>query len=188
MTTSIVVLNRNYEYWTEASLKKVLKWIAQEKIEIVVTHETEEVGSVTVRMKLPLVVRLLEFVGFKPKSEVIPYSPEAVFHRDHYVCQYYHKDKEGRKFRYKCTPEELTLDHVVPLSKGGGSNFLNCVTACSTCNIKIKKNRTPREAGLELIKLPYIPKRDKNSFVVAHFHFNPNKLSHNKYMKAILGK
>jgi 5-methylcytosine-specific restriction endonuclease McrA len=185
---TVVVLNRNYEYWTEVSLKKVLKWLVQEKIEIIVTHETEEIGSVTFKIKMPLVVRLLKFVGFKPKSTTIPFSQEAVFNRDNNVCQFYHRDENGRKFRYKCNAEDRTIDHVVPLSQGGANSFLNTVCACRHCNEVLKKNKTPREAGLELIRIPVVPRRDKNSFVIANFTYNPKKLAHKKYMEQILGR
>jgi 5-methylcytosine-specific restriction endonuclease McrA len=185
---SVIVLNRNYEFWTEAPIKKVLKWFCQDKIEIVVTHETEEVGSVTFRIKMPLVVRLLNFVGYKPKSEIIPFSQEAIFNRDNNVCQYYHKDEMGKKFRYKCNFEDRTVDHVIPVSQGGKSEFRNCVCACRTCNEILKKNKTPREAGMELIRIPVIPKRDKHSYVQATFTFNPKNLAHVKYLRDVLGK
>jgi len=180
---TVVVLNRNYEYWTEVSIKKVLKWVCQEKVEIIVMHETEEIGSVTFKIKMPLVVRLLKFVGFKPKSVTIPFSQEAVFSRDNFICQYYHYDDTGRKIRHRCVPEELTIDHVVPLSQGGKNDFLNCVTSCRYCNEVLKKNKTPREAGMELIRIPVVPRRDKNSFVIAKFNYNPKKLSHKVFFK-----
>lgn len=186
--STVVVLNRNYEYWTEVSIKKVLKWVCQEKVEIIVTHETEEVGSLTFKIKAPLVVRLLKFVGFKPKSATIPFSQEAVFARDNYTCQYYHRDAMDKKFRYKCQADEVTIDHVIPLSQGGANSFLNTVCACRHCNEVLKKNKTPREAGMELIRIPVIPKRDKNSFVIMHFNYNPKKLAHKKYMEQILGR
>jgi len=186
---TVVVLNRNYEYWTEVSLKKVLKWMVSGKIEIVVTHETEEIGSVSFKIKMPLVVRLLKFVGFKPKSEAIPFSNEAVFARDNNVCQFWHFDGKGKKFKYTCNSEDRTIDHLTPLSRGGRNNdWLNEVTACRHCNEVIKKNHTPKEAGLELIRAPFIPKRDKNSFVVARFTYNPRKLAHKKYLEQILGQ
>ena len=185
--STVIVLNRNYEYWTEVSLHKVLKWWLQEKIEIVATHETEEIGSVSFRIKMPLVVRLLKFVGFKPKSEKIPFSQEAVFHRDGNICQFYHKDANGKRFRFKCDAENRTIDHVIPLSQGGTNDFRNTVCACRHCNEVLKKNKTPKEAGLELIRIPVIPHRDKNSFVIANFTYNPKKISHKKYLENVLG-
>ena len=186
--TSVVVLNRNYEFWTEASINKVLKWLVQDKIEIVVSHETEEIGSVEFRVKMPLVVRLLKFVGYKPKTEAISYSKEAVYQRDNSFCQYWHFDKKGNRFKYQCNVDDRTLDHVLPTSRDGKTNdFLNAVTACRNCNEVLKKNLTPEEAGLELIRKPFIPRRDKDSFVIMRFAFNPSKLSHKKYREVVLG-
>jgi 5-methylcytosine-specific restriction endonuclease McrA len=182
---SVVVLNADYNYWTEVDLKRVLKWMVKDKIEVVVSHETEEIRSVEFRIKLPLVVRLLHYVGYKPKTEIVPYSQEAVFYRDDNICQYYHHDSNGKKYKYKCDSEERTLDHIIPVSRGGKSAFENVVCACRQCNEVIKKNHTPEEAGLELIRNPYVPRRDKNSFVVMKFTYNPKKLSHKIYMNFI---
>jgi 5-methylcytosine-specific restriction endonuclease McrA len=64
--------------------------------------------------------------------------------RDNYTCCY-------------CgSHDELTLDHVIPRSKGGKSNFENCVASCKKCNTN-KGNRTPGEACMKLLKRPYKP-------------------------------
>lgn len=193
---SVIVLNKNYEFWTETSVRKVLKWLIQDKIEVVVTHETEVIGSISFRIKMPLVVRLLNFVGFKPKSELIPFSQEAVFNRDSNVCQYYHDwvlDENGsrvaaKRHRYRCTSDDRTIDHVIPLSRGGANNFRNCVCACRICNEQLKRNKTPVEAGLQLIRIPVVPRRNKDSLVVATFNYNPKKIAHKRYFEEVLGR
>ena len=58
----------------------------------------------------------------------------------------------GRQF----SPNDLTRDHIIPASRGGGSIWENCVTACRNCN-QYKDDRTPEEAGMKLLALPYIP-------------------------------
>lgn len=180
--SSVVVLNRNYQYWTEVDVKKALTWLVKNKIEIIVEHDSCEIGSINFKIKAPLVVRLLTFVGYKPKSTKVPYSSSAVFNRDNNYCQYWHKNEKGEKFKYKCSTEDLTIDHVLPTSRGGHRNsFKNTVCCCRTCNEIIKKNRTPEEAGLILIRKPFVPVRDKNSFVIMKFAFNPSKLSHKMF-------
>jgi len=57
----------------------------------------------------------------------------------------------------RCVTEESNLDHVIPKSKGGGMTWRNIVVACVTCNDK-KKNRTPEEAGMRLVRKPRVPK------------------------------
>ena len=71
-----------------------------------------------------------------------------VFWRDDYVCQYC-----GKKFTYK----DLTMDHVVPKSKGGHKDWKNIVTSCKWCNCK-KRNRTPSEANMPLLSRPNPPR------------------------------
>lgn len=199
---SVVVLNRNYQYWTEVSLRKVMAWFVKDKIEIILSDETKEIGSIEFRIKMPLVVRLLNFVGYKPKKEAILYSPEAVYERDNDVCQYWHIDDHGRRFKYICGTADIrngedftedegerTVDHILPTSKGGKSDsFENTVCSCRYHNEKVKKNHLPQEVGLELIRKPYVPKRDRNSYVTVKFHFNRNKKAHLAYLEKILGE
>ncbi|RKY78707.1 hypothetical protein DRQ07_07280 [candidate division KSB1 bacterium] len=131
-------------------------------------------------------VTVLKFVGYHPKTEEINFSKEAIFERDNNYCQYWHYDEYNHKFLYKCTPSERTLDHVLPKSQGGKNSFKNCVCSCRHCNINIKKGRTPEEAGLKLIRKPFVPKRNKKDYVRHKFAYNENKLSHRFYAKHIL--
>jgi 5-methylcytosine-specific restriction endonuclease McrA len=73
----------------------------------------------------------------------------ALFRRDHHVCAYC-----GNLFKV----EDLTRDHVTPRSRGGKDKWENVVTACGGCN-KHKDNRTPEEAGVKLLYVPYAPNR-----------------------------
>ena len=184
--SQVIVLNRNYEYWTETSIKKVVKWLLNEKIEIIVSHESKEIASISLKIKMPLVVRLINFVGFKPKTSSIPFSQESVFARDNNICQYWHHGENG-KFKYKCNTDNRTVDHIIPVSRGGANTFHNTVCACRNCNEIIKRNRTPDEVGLKLIRKPFIPVRDTSQFVIMRFAFNPKKLSHKLYYEQVLG-
>ncbi|HUS23470.1 MAG TPA: HNH endonuclease [Candidatus Binatia bacterium] len=71
----------------------------------------------------------------------------TLFQRDHNLCLYC-----GDQF----SPSQLTRDHVVPVSRGGECIWENCVTACKSCNQR-KDDRTPEEAGMKLIAVPYTP-------------------------------
>jgi len=73
----------------------------------------------------------------------------ALFRRDSNLCAYC-----GNDFGYL----HLTRDHITPRSKGGRDRWENVVTACSGCN-KVKDNRTPEQAGMKLIYVPYAPNR-----------------------------
>lgn len=71
----------------------------------------------------------------------------TLFQRDHNLCLYC-----GDIFN----PTQLTRDHVMPASRGGDTTWLNCVTACRSCN-QAKDARTPEEAGMKLLAVPYAP-------------------------------
>ena len=71
----------------------------------------------------------------------------ALFARDQYLCLYC-----GRQ----CHRGTLTRDHVQPVSKGGRDHWENVVTACYHCNSR-KGNRTPQQAGMPLLAVPYRP-------------------------------
>jgi 5-methylcytosine-specific restriction endonuclease McrA len=71
----------------------------------------------------------------------------TLFQRDHNLCLYC-----GQQF----STSQLTRDHVVPVSRGGECVWENCVTACKHCNQR-KDDRTPEEAGMKLLAVPYTP-------------------------------
>lgn len=197
--TSIVVLTRDFQFHTEVGIEKFWTWLVKEKIHVVVSHDgnqpyvdyghqTMPVDKAisTFKVRRPLVVRLLKFVGYHPKTEEIGFSKEAVFDRDDNTCQYWHYDENNRRVKYKCKPSERTMDHIIPKKRGGENSFTNCVCSCQHCNIDIKKDRTPEEAGLKLIRQPFTPKRNKREFVRLKFAYDDNKLSHRIYVKKIL--
>ena len=72
-----------------------------------------------------------------------------LFRRDRFTCAYC-----GQRFHER----DLQCEHVVPQSRGGGWTWMNLVTACGACNGR-KADRTPEEAGMPLVYLPYVPSR-----------------------------
>jgi 5-methylcytosine-specific restriction endonuclease McrA len=93
------------------------------------------------------VVRLLYYDRL-PK-QTIRFNRRNIFARDTNRCQYC-----GKKF----PTSELSLDHVIPRSRGGETNWENVVCSCVKCNVR-KGGRTPQEANMHLIKQPVKPKR-----------------------------
>jgi 5-methylcytosine-specific restriction endonuclease McrA len=91
------------------------------------------------------VIRLLEYIRI-PFARIMSHKPSRnlIHKRDNYTCQY-----------CKCK-ENLTVDHVIPASRGGGNDWSNLVSCCTLCNAK-KGNRTPREAGMCLLREPKPP-------------------------------
>ena len=80
---------------------------------------------------------------------VPPLSNRELFLRDEHLCMYC-----GRQF----PGHLLTRDHLLPLSRGGADCWSNVVTACRGCN-HAKGSRTPEEAGVSLLAVPYVPNR-----------------------------
>lgn len=95
---------------------------------------------------VPHVVQLLRFEKV-PRQE-IKFSRANIYLRDRNRCQYC-----GQKF----SSSELSLDHVIPISRGGKSTWENVVCACLRCNVK-KGNRLPSECGIDLIRQPSRPR------------------------------
>ena len=75
------------------------------------------------------------------------YEDPAVFKRDSYQCQY---------CGIYCKPDVVSIDHIIPRSKGGKNKWRNLVTACKPCN-NIKGDKTLDECEMELNRLPFTP-------------------------------
>tara|TARA_R100000664_G_scaffold31268_1_gene44720 strand:+ start:649 stop:1173 length:525 start_codon:yes stop_codon:yes gene_type:complete len=106
----------------------------------------EEISSPSVTFKIPSVIVLKNIVKFI--SNGIKPSRSNVIWRDNNTCQYCRTE-------YKSS--ELTIDHVMPRSRGGENTWTNLVTCCKKCNQK-KRDRTPEEARMKLLKKPVQPK------------------------------
>lgn len=97
------------------------------------------------RLRVPEVVCLARYDRLPAAS--VPFSRRNVARRDRHVCQYC-GDQPGW--------ERITIDHVIPRSQGGPSNWVNCVAACEPCNAR-KADRTPDQAGMRLRRRPTRP-------------------------------
>ena len=106
------------------------------------------VSTVNIYVAVPRIIRLL-FYDRLPRSEV-KFNRRNIFARDKNRCQYCGK---------KQPISELSLDHVVPRSRGGETTWENVVCACLPCNVK-KGGHTPYEARMKLVRTPVRPKRN----------------------------
>ena len=118
------------------------------------------ISTVNFYIAVPRIVRLL-FYDRLPRNQV-KFNRRNIFARDKNHCQYC-----GKKY----PTSELSLDHITPRSIGGKSVWTNIVCACVKCNVK-KGGRTPKQAGLTLIKNPIQPKKNP----LLHLH-----LGHQRY-------
>ncbi|HAU36129.1 MAG TPA: HNH endonuclease [Phycisphaerales bacterium] len=107
----------------------------------------EWVRCVRFELAVPKIVRLL--VYDRLPRQPVKFNRRNIYARDGNRCQYC-----GRKY----STSELTLDHVVPRSRGGGTDWTNIVCCCVKCNVH-KGGRTPGEAHMKLVAEPVKPKR-----------------------------
>lgn len=139
-----LVLNVGYDPvrvvpWTAAV---TMVWL--EKADVVSEYDCV-IRSQTIEIGMPAVLRLRKR---QRKTGTVRFKRRYVFARDKWTCQYC-----GQRL----PAEDLTYDHVVPRARGGLTRWENIATSCSPCNHR-KGDRTPREAGMRLIKVPKKPR------------------------------
>lgn len=145
MTKTTLLLNSDYNILHFITYKKALKLFVKEKVDVLSDWEDVDICYGDRKIKLPATLRMKYYINKRYKQLV--FSKKAVLKRDHYVCQYcLNHIKSG----------QATVDHLIPKSYGGQSIFTNCVASCYNCNNK-KGNRTPEQAGMELMILPTAP-------------------------------
>ncbi|MEP6801002.1 MAG: HNH endonuclease [Acidobacteriota bacterium] len=148
-----------YKGHVRAVLPDYSTWDFHNWCDIPVQPHDEVVMTPSSKIRVPRVVALKEFDRL-PRQDV-KFSRHNIYLRDGSRCQYC-----GHKF----PSAELSLDHVVPLSRGGMSSWENVVCACLACNVR-KGNRTPHEAGIRLITPPRKPRwHPVGHFGASKFH------------------
>jgi len=110
------------------------------------------IRTTSLNVRLPEVIVLSFFNGFIRHEA--RFSREAVFERDDYMCQYC--TPTCANYNRRLSRSQLSLDHVMPASRGGKDCWENLVVACHKANVK-KGNRTPEEAGMRLRREPKKP-------------------------------
>lgn len=139
-----IVLNGDYTFLNTVNWKRAICLLIKEKAQVLKESERIIRNSIGEEIfRVPLVIKLIKIVRLIYKNKV-PFSKRNIMVRDSYKCMY-------------CgTSKRLTIDHVIPISKGGKNNFENCTTACQPCNNK-KGNRIPSEAKMFMFKQPHAP-------------------------------
>lgn len=139
----VLVLNAAYEVLGLASIKRSVLLVLSGGAEML-SESGRYLHTPSTKVPVPSVIRLKRLVRRGPSR--VPLNRRNVLRRDRYTCQYC-----GRQ------GSELTVDHVLPKSRGGQSTWENLVAACRPCNLK-KGDRTPEEAGMRLQKPPRVPR------------------------------
>ncbi|MCS6824151.1 MAG: HNH endonuclease [Cytophagaceae bacterium] len=142
MGKKVLVLNQDYRAITVCSAQRAFLLIYMQKAEAISSAKGLYLRTVSKSYPLPSIIRLNQYVHVPYKGVVL--SRQNIFKRDNYQCQY-------------CgATTDLTLDHVLPRSRGGLTSWDNLVTACKQCNSR-KGDYTPEEAQMPLRRKPFKP-------------------------------
>ncbi len=142
MKDKVLILNQDFSAIALCSVNKAFVLVYLKKAETVSKAKEAFLRTINHTYPVPSVIRLQNYV--RVSYHGIALSRHNIMRRDDYSCQYCGAIKD------------LTLDHLLPRSRGGETSWLNLVTACMRCNTR-KGNRTPEEAGLKLHRKPIKP-------------------------------
>ncbi len=138
---TVLVLNYDFTPLNITTFRRGFVLVEKGKAEIVKSDDSPIVSGYRKHVR-PLIIRLLKYINFFART--FRPSRHRIYTRDNNKCVY-------------CgSTRSLTLDHVVPKSRGGKNSWTNLVTSCFTCNLK-KSNRTPEEANMKMSHKPYTP-------------------------------
>ena len=137
----VLVLNASYEAINIVPARRAMTLIMKGAA-LVEKPSVYSIRTARMTIVLPSVIRLVNYRRVPRQTRSV--SRKAIMLRDRNTCQYC-----GRGY----VPKELTLDHVIPSSRGGSTAWENLVASCKPCNNR-KGDRTPVEAGMTLLSKP----------------------------------
>ncbi len=140
----VLVLNASYEPINVCTIRRAAVLLLKERAEMV-ERSGQTLHAERMTMPRPAVIRLRVYVRVPRDAHSRKITRRAVFARDRWTCQYC-GDERGA----------LTVDHVIPRSKGGPSTWDNIVACCAPCNRR-KGDRLPLQAGMTPLSRPGAP-------------------------------
>ena len=158
MSIPVLVLNQNYEPLNVCSARRAVLLLLSDKAEVIESSPYVLQPS-SVAFTCPSVIRLVAQV--KRPRPVLRLSRREVFMRDKWTCQY-----------CGIVTRDLTLDHIMPRTRGGAHTWENLVSACKTCNHR-KGAKTLDEARLKLRTVPRRPHANPYYYVIRHLNTTP---------------
>lgn len=142
MKRKVLVLNQDNSPISICTVQRAFILNYLNKTELVEPANGYRLRTVDNSFPMPAVIRLTRYVHIPYKG--VSLTRQNIFKRDNFNCQY-------------CgVSRDLTLDHVIPKSKGGRSSWDNLITACRRCNTQ-KGDYTPDQAGIRLMSKPFKP-------------------------------
>ena len=155
-----LLLDRNYMALSLVPWKKAVKLMVKGKAEAVPgSGQVRTITGAEDDFEIPSIIRLLVVIPWKAHMGRMKFSRKNVVVRDNHLCQY---------CGIRVGKSACTIDHIVPRSRGGKTDYINCVTCCKTCN-NYKADKTPTEAKMKLLQKPKKP-----TFLTLYRHFLEN--------------
>jgi 5-methylcytosine-specific restriction endonuclease McrA len=146
----VLVLNATYEPINVCSVRRAVVLLLKEKA-VLLERATWDLHAESTTIPRPMVIRLVTYVNVPRDTHKRKITRRAVFARDQWTCQY-------------CgSRSNLTVDHVIPRSKGGASSWENIVASCAPCNRR-KGDHLPHRVNMH----PRTPPRTPRPEVFIH--------------------
>jgi 5-methylcytosine-specific restriction endonuclease McrA len=143
LNRKVLLLNASYEPLNLVTAPKALILVWRRVAEVIELDRGQFVRTARFAFELPSVIRLTQYIDVRSRQNRVT-NRHRILARDHYRCQYC--GRRGTAF-------DLTLDHILPRSRGGRTLAENLVACCQSCNNR-KGNRTPEEARMPLMTNP----------------------------------
>ncbi len=140
----VLVLNASYEPINVCTVRRAAVLVLKDRAEILERSEWA-LHAESFTLPRPMVIRLKTYVRIPRDAHRRKITRRAVFARDRWACQYCGQERGN-----------LTVDHVIPRSKGGGSGWENIVACCAPCNRR-KGDRLPSQANMVPNRAPAAP-------------------------------
>ena len=170
-STKVLVLNQTFEPLRFCTARRAITMVVMGKAEKVEVSELL-IRSPSCSYRLPVVIRLYRYIR-RPYSVGVAFSKRNVLKRDRYTCQYCGAERVS-----------LTIDHVVPRSRGGETCWENVVAACQSCNLR-KGDKTLSQTAMSLLARPRKP-HVLFYLNLAQFTFATFQAEWNKYLPSEL--
>ena len=150
----MLVLNQSYEPISVCSVQKAVVLLCLSKAEMVEENQRRTIRTVSANWPFPSIIRLGKYHRAPHKNILL--SRKNILRRDGHRCQY-----------CGSSSSQMTVDHILPRSKGGINSWENLIAACLPCNNK-KGNRPLDKSGMTLLSKPRRPSRV--TFILQSLH------------------
>ena len=155
----VLLLNQTYEPLGTVGVARAMCMMFKNTVTVEEWDADRVLRTPRDEYPVPSVVRRRSYVNVRQRRESSGMKRVRIYMRDHFRCQYCGERKN---------PVELTLDHILPRSRGGDSSQINVVTACVTCNQR-KGSRTPEEARMPLLTTQTALRTRLEQVVLCHY-------------------